>query len=65
MGYRGLYLLGIPVLVNIFLFYIHFAILTQSGPGNGFVSLPFQDTLLVMIFIVILVEPLSLAGTSH
>ena len=45
MAYRGLYLLGIPLLINVVLFYIHFAILTQSGPGNAFVSTEFQDTL--------------------
>jgi dolichyl-phosphate-mannose-protein mannosyltransferase len=45
MAYRGIYLLGIPLLMNIALFYLHFLILTNSGPGNAFVSLPFQNTL--------------------
>lgn len=47
MAYRGIYLLGIPLLMNFALFYVHFAILSNSGPGNAFVSIPFQDTLKV------------------
>ena len=47
MAYRGIYLLGIPLLMNFALFYVHFALLSNSGPGNAFVSIPFQDTLKV------------------
>lgn len=42
---RGLYLLGIPMVINFALFYVHFAILTQSGPGNAFVSRGFRNSL--------------------
>lgn len=45
MAYRGIYLLGIPLLMSFALFYMHFTILTKAGPGNAFVSIPFQDTL--------------------
>lgn len=47
MGFRGGYLLGIPLVMNLLLFYAHFAILINSGPGNSFVSVDFQDTLKV------------------
>lgn len=43
---RGLYLLGIPMAMNLALFYIHLLILVQSGPGNAFVSKPFRNSLL-------------------
>lgn len=42
---RGIYLLGIPVLFNISLFYIHLLLLTQSGPGDAFVSKAFRSSL--------------------
>ncbi|AGO10370.1 AaceriABL085Wp [[Ashbya] aceris (nom. inval.)] len=34
-----------PFLVYLFWFYIHFAILTKSGPGDDFMSSAFQETL--------------------
>ncbi len=52
---RGVYLLGIPLLMNVFLFYIHFAVLSQAGPGNPFVSLPFRNSLQVLSNIIQLV----------
>lgn len=42
---RGLYLLGIPALLNLLLFYLHFLLLTQAGPGNAFVSQAFRNSL--------------------
>ncbi|XP_064395458.1 protein O-mannosyl-transferase 1-like isoform X2 [Halichondria panicea] len=42
---RGVYLLGIPLLMNIIIFYVHFLVLNQAGPGNSFVSLPFRNSL--------------------
>ena len=47
MAHRGAYLLGIPLLMNFALFYIHFYVLVNAGPGSAFVSLDFQDTLKV------------------
>ena len=44
---RGVYLLGIPLLISLLLFYIHFSILIYSGPGNAFVSKPFRKSLIV------------------
>lgn len=42
---RGVYLLGIPVAMNLLLFYLHFLLLTQAGPGNAFVSIAFRNSL--------------------
>ena len=50
MLFRGLYLLGIPMLMSFGLFYAHFAILTNAGPGNAFVSQSFQNTLEVSVY---------------
>lgn len=46
---RATYLLGIPVVMNFVLFYVHFAILTQAGPGSAFVSNAFQNSLEVLL----------------
>ena len=42
---RGVYLLGIPLLMNLALFYLHFVFLSQAGPGNAFVSMAFRNSL--------------------
>ena len=42
---RGVYLLGIPLLGNLLLFYVHLCLLSQAGPGNAFVSLAFRNSL--------------------
>ncbi|OMJ21721.1 Dolichyl-phosphate-mannose-protein mannosyltransferase 1 [Smittium culicis] len=42
---RFLGLIVIPISVYIFWFYIHYAILTKSGPGNSFMSPEFQITI--------------------
>ena len=49
MAHRGAYLLGIPILLNLVLFYIHFYVLVRAGPGNAFMSLDFQETLQVLL----------------
>ena len=45
---RAFYLLGIPMAMNFVLFYLHFAVLTQAGPGAAFVSHAFQNSLQVV-----------------
>ncbi|KFH62764.1 dolichyl-phosphate-mannose-protein mannosyltransferase [Podila verticillata NRRL 6337] len=42
---RAVGLIVVPVVVYLFWFYIHFAILTHSGPGDDFMSTEFQETL--------------------
>ncbi|KAI9281128.1 O-mannosyltransferase [Sporodiniella umbellata] len=42
---RALTLIVLPMGVYLFWFYIHFAILNESGPGDSFMSTRFQDTL--------------------
>ncbi|KAI9258774.1 O-mannosyltransferase [Phascolomyces articulosus] len=42
---RALALIIIPTCVYLFWFYVHFAILDQSGPGDTFMSSAFQETL--------------------
>ncbi|ORE07517.1 O-mannosyltransferase [Rhizopus microsporus var. microsporus] len=42
---RAFALIIVPIAVYLFWFYIHFAILDQSGPGDSFMSTRFQDTL--------------------
>ncbi|KAI9492559.1 glycosyltransferase family 39 protein [Zychaea mexicana] len=42
---RAIALIIVPVFVYMFWFYIHFAILDQSGPGDTFMSSAFQETL--------------------
>ncbi|KAK6203191.1 Dolichyl-phosphate-mannose-protein mannosyltransferase-domain-containing protein [Scheffersomyces amazonensis] len=39
-------LIILPFTIYLFWFYLHFAILTRSGPGDGFMSVAFQETLL-------------------
>ncbi|VEU21681.1 DEKNAAC102206 [Brettanomyces naardenensis] len=42
---RLLLLIVVPFFIYLFWFYLHFAILTKSGPGDGFMSPEFQETL--------------------
>ena len=39
-------LIILPFTIYLFWFYLHFAILTKSGPGDAFMSAEFQETLL-------------------
>ncbi|KAL9537014.1 hypothetical protein MBANPS3_012165 [Mucor bainieri] len=45
LGARVAGLIIVPALVYLFWFYIHFAILKFSGPGDAYMSTRFQDTL--------------------
>ena len=38
-------LILIPFVIYLFWFYVHFAVLNTSGPGDGFMSAEFQETL--------------------
>lgn len=38
-------LIVLPFVIYLFWFYVHFGILTKSGPGDGFMSSEFQETL--------------------
>ncbi|ANB13845.1 Pmt4p [Sugiyamaella lignohabitans] len=38
-------LIFVPLCIFLFWFWVHFAILTKSGPGDGFMSSKFQETL--------------------
>ncbi|KAJ3251529.1 hypothetical protein HK103_002275 [Boothiomyces macroporosus] len=42
---RALCLIVLPLVLYLVPFYIHFALLTTSGPGDAFMSLEFQETL--------------------
>lgn len=42
---RAIALIIIPILIYLFWFYIHFAILVESGPGDSFMSSQFKETL--------------------
>jgi dolichyl-phosphate-mannose-protein mannosyltransferase len=42
---RAFSLIVVPITVYLFWFYVHFAILNESGPGDDFMSPQFQDTL--------------------
>ncbi|RCH93564.1 hypothetical protein CU098_002816, partial [Rhizopus stolonifer] len=42
---RAFSLIILPIFVYLFWFYVHFAILNESGPGDSFMSTRFQDTL--------------------
>ncbi|KAF9952125.1 hypothetical protein BGZ70_000719, partial [Mortierella alpina] len=42
---RAVGLIFIPTVVYLFWFYVHFAILTHSGPGDDFMSTEFQESL--------------------
>ena len=43
---RTIGLIVIPFIIYLSFFYVHFAILNQSGPGDTFMSPAFQETLL-------------------
>lgn len=43
-AFRGLFLLGIPAIVYIFTFYIHFNVLPHEGDGAAFMSSAFRST---------------------
>ena len=42
---RSIGLIAIPFFIYLSFFYIHFALLSQSGPGDNFMSPDFQETL--------------------
>lgn len=42
---RAIGLIVVPFIIYLSFFYVHFAILTQSGPGDTFMSPAFQETL--------------------
>ena len=42
---RAFSLILVPVVIYLFWFYVHFAILIESGPGDAFMTTRFQDTL--------------------
>ncbi|RCH97543.1 hypothetical protein CU098_009952 [Rhizopus stolonifer] len=42
---RAVALIILPITIYLFWFYVHFAILNESGPGDSFMSTRFQDTL--------------------
>lgn len=42
---RAIGLILVPVVIYLFWFYVHFAILVNSGPGDDFMSTEFQETL--------------------
>ncbi|KAL1921677.1 uncharacterized protein VTP21DRAFT_10319 [Calcarisporiella thermophila] len=42
---RTIGLIIVPIFVYVFWFYVHFSILTLSGPGDAFMSSEFQETL--------------------
>jgi dolichyl-phosphate-mannose-protein mannosyltransferase len=42
---RAFALIAVPFIIYLLWFYIHFAILTKSGPGDEFMSPDFQETL--------------------
>ncbi|WFD31549.1 dolichyl-phosphate-mannose--protein mannosyltransferase [Malassezia sp. CBS 17886] len=42
---RALFLIVVPVFVYLGWFWVHFAVLTESGPGDTFMSAAFQQTL--------------------
>ncbi len=42
---RAFGLILVPFLIYLFWFYVHFSILTRSGPGDDFMSPEFQETL--------------------
>ncbi|KAI8991396.1 glycosyltransferase family 39 protein [Mycotypha africana] len=42
---RAIGLIAVPTVVYLFWFYVHFAILNKSGPGDSFMTNRFQDTL--------------------
>lgn len=42
---RIMLLIVVPFLIYLFWFWVHFAVLTKSGPGDSFMSSEFQETL--------------------
>ena len=42
---RAVGLIALPVVIYLFVFYIHLSVLTYSGPGDSFMSPAFQETL--------------------
>ncbi|KAF9947807.1 hypothetical protein BGZ65_008530, partial [Modicella reniformis] len=42
---RAFSLILIPAIIYLFWFWVHFAVLTRSGPGDDFMSTEFQETL--------------------
>jgi len=42
---RAIGLIVVPFVIYLSFFYVHFAVLTQSGPGDSFMSPAFQETL--------------------
>jgi dolichyl-phosphate-mannose-protein mannosyltransferase len=42
---RTVGLIVVPFVIYLSFFYVHFAILVQSGPGDSFMSPAFQETL--------------------
>jgi len=44
-GARAIGLIVVPFVVYLSFFYVHFAVLTRSGPGDNFMSPEFQETL--------------------
>ncbi|KAG0302014.1 hypothetical protein BGZ98_007863 [Dissophora globulifera] len=42
---RAFALIFVPMVIYLFWFYVHFAVLTHSGPGDDFMSSEFQETL--------------------
>jgi len=42
---RALALILVPFIIYLFWFWVHFTILTRSGPGDDFMSSEFQETL--------------------
>ncbi|KAG0043195.1 hypothetical protein BGZ83_011724, partial [Gryganskiella cystojenkinii] len=42
---RAIGLILVPITIYLFWFYVHFAVLTHSGPGDDFMSTEFQETL--------------------
>lgn len=42
---RAIGLIVVPFIIYLSFFYVHFAILTQSGTGDAFMSPAFQETL--------------------
>jgi len=43
---RAVGFIAVPFFIYLSFFYIHFSILTQSGPGDAFMSPAFQETLI-------------------
>ena len=56
-------MLGIPLVISLLLFFIHFTILINSGPGNAFVSRPFRRTLNVCMYTIIIESVCLFANT--